>query len=106
MKIGECVRLGVMRKAIIGIFKEKNVLWSYLSFRKFKVFLEHIQLFYLSTNCHNFLLFFSCCSPELEAVGILKKSLSVFQKCQKEIFGKLFLTSLLKTVGFFGLKIL
>ena len=26
MKIGECVRLGVMRKAIIGIFKEKNVL--------------------------------------------------------------------------------
>ena len=33
MKIGECVRLGVMRKVIKGIFEEKNFLGSYLSLK-------------------------------------------------------------------------
>ena len=43
MKIGECVRLGVMRKATQGIFEKTNFLRSYFSF-----FIEYKQLFYLS----------------------------------------------------------
>ena len=42
MKIGECVRLGVMRKSVKGISEEKNFLRSYLSFKIFLSFFYNI----------------------------------------------------------------
>ena len=73
MKIGECVRVGVMRKVSIRIFG-KQIFQSF--------FLEYIQLLYLSTNC-NILLLFSFCPAELESVEIFKISLSVFELFRK-----------------------
>ena len=75
MKIGECVRLGVMRKVTVRIFEEKNCLRSYLSSKFFQCFFR-IQ-YICTTNFHNFLVYFSCCPAELEFVGIFKISLSV-----------------------------
>ena len=54
--------------------------------------LIYTTFFYLSTNFHNLLLFFSCCSAELKSVAIFKISLSAFKLCQKLFFRILYLT--------------
>ena len=81
MKIGEFVRLGVLRKVINGIFEEKKFFSEVILV--LRLFLENKQLFYLLTNFHTFLLLFSCCPAELESVGMFKISLSIFVLCQK-----------------------
>ena len=91
-----------MRKVTVGNFEEKNFLGSSQCFFKN----IGIQLFNLSTNSHNFLLFLSCYPAELESVGIFKISLFVLRYV-KTNFSKiiLYLTEDFFS-GFFGLNIL
>ena len=72
MKIGECVRLGVMRKDIKGIFERKKIVLKLpiKVLKCFNIFLESIHRFLFFNEFSNFLLLFSCCPADLESIRI------------------------------------
>ena len=82
MIIGECVRLGVMRKVITGIFEEKKFTLQLIFQSYFRIY---ITFFLFFKEFSYFFELFSCCPAELESIKIWKISLSVFELCKKKI---------------------